>query len=38
MSLADIVEERGSNDVELAIPRDGDKSGVEPVSLVWVRL
>ncbi len=38
VSLADVVEKGGSNDVELATPSDGDKGCMEPVSLVWVRL
>jgi hypothetical protein len=38
VSLADIVEQGGSNDVELAAAGDGDKGGMETVSLVGIRL
>ncbi len=38
VSLADVVEKGGSNDVELTTPGDGNESGMKPVSLVWVRL
>jgi len=38
VSLAHVVEKGGSDNVELATPRDGYKGGMEPVSLVWVRL
>ena len=38
VSLADVVEKGGSDDVELATPCDGDKGCMEPVSLVRVRL
>ncbi len=38
MSLADVVEKGGSNNVEIATPGDDNKGGMEPVSLVWVGL
>ena len=38
VSLADVVEKGGSNNVEIATPGDDNKGGMEPVSLVWVGL
>lgn len=38
MSLANVVEQGGSNDIALAATRDGHQRGMEPVSLVRIRL
>lgn len=38
VSLADVVEKGGSNSGEIATPGDDNEGGMEPVSLVWVRL
>ena len=38
VSLANVVEQGGSNDIALTATRDGHQSGIEPVSLVWIRL